>query len=91
MTTNHAIEIERMWAEGMSGKKIAHILGIPKETVYCYVRTHRDRCAWRYHKVTEEAVDEMIRLRSLGMRQSDVADRTGYSLSTVRKFTGRRR
>lgn len=91
MTTTQAEEIERMWAEGMSGKQIANALGIPKETVYSYAKKHRTRCRRRWHKVTDDAVAEMRTLHCDGVTQEDIAACMGYSLTTVRKVTGKRR
>ena len=47
MTIRQALAVERLWAEGKTGREIAIALGKSEKDVYDYARRHRGACPKR--------------------------------------------
>ena len=82
MTAQQALAIERMWAEGVSGKEIARRIGIERQRVYEYANTHRWSCPKRKGRESDRA-EIVKRLALEGCTYRDVMRELGLSKQTA--------
>lgn len=88
MTTKQAMAIEEMWNAGMTSTLIAKRVGVKKNSVDYYVKTHRDKCPRRKSNDTDSDMDkkayDMWIETSKPMKE--VGEILGVSASTVSRM-----
>lgn len=87
MTDEQIATIERMWADGMSLKRIGMAVRLDKETVMNHICENRDRFPYRRARVDQCVKDEWARrIRHGESTVKDAAEATGASVSSVRRW-----
>lgn len=84
MTSQQAMAIESMWAQGILVKHIARKTGLCKNTIYSYAYSHRGTCPKRIHKsANEERWDRVREMAAAGCDYRDVMREFGVARSTA--------